>query len=59
MTKRPLLAGTAALATLAASAPASAQTPSPEWSKAVPPGPIADTEITGDYARWSPRVSKD
>jgi hypothetical protein len=59
MTKRPLLASTAALATLAASPPASAQTPSPEWSQAVPSGPIVDTEIIEDYARWSPRVSKD
>jgi hypothetical protein len=55
--KHVLIAGTAAVAILAALSPSQAQTlPSPEWAQALPPGPVAGTKITEQYAR---QVARD
>jgi hypothetical protein len=54
-TKQFLLTGTALLAIITTAPCASAQSPSPEWSQAVPPGPVTGTKITGEYARMIAR----
>jgi hypothetical protein len=49
--KHALIAGTAALAVLAPLSPCQAQSLlSPEWQQALPPGPMAGTRITEQYA---------
>src|SRR5262245_13641779 len=51
-TKHVLFAGTAMLAVFAAQSTCQAQTlpPSPEWTQALPSGPVANTKITEAYA---------